>query len=87
MQSKRSARQPMSECSSGWCSESIVHLTARSDPERRSLASLTSPDLKSFRSLPAYIVLPAYNDLILSMMPAHLGSPGKRAVKRVCVCL
>jgi len=22
-----------------------------------------------------------------SLVPAHLGSPGKRAVKRVCVCL
>jgi len=49
MRSRRSARRSTSACSSGSCSESIALLTARSDPARRSSASLTSPDLKSFR--------------------------------------
>ena len=46
-------------------------------------------DLHMFQLIPLPLTVSCFNKIQIGfafLVPAHLGSPGKRAVKRVCVC-
>jgi len=47
-------------------------------------------DLHMFQLMPLPLTVSCFSKIQIGfafMVPAHLGSPGKRAVKRVCVCV
>ena len=47
-------------------------------------------DLHMFQLMPLPLNVSCFNKIQIGfafLVPAHLGSPGKRAVKRVCVCV
>ena len=46
-------------------------------------------DLHMFQLMPLPLTVSCFSEIQIGfafLVPAHLGSPGKRAVKRVCVC-
>ena len=46
-------------------------------------------DLHMFQLMPLPLTVSCFSNIQIGfafLVPAHLGSPGKRAVKRVCVC-
>ena len=46
-------------------------------------------DLQMAQLMPLPLTVFCFSKILISftfLVPAHLGSPGKRAVKRVCVC-
>jgi len=46
-------------------------------------------DLHMFQLMPLSLTVSCFSEIQIGftfLVPAHLGSPGKRAVKRVCVC-
>jgi len=47
-------------------------------------------DLHMFQLMPLPLTVSCFSKIQIGfafLVPAHLGSPGKRAVKRVCVCI
>ena len=47
-------------------------------------------DLHMFQLMPLPLTVSCFSKIQIGfafLVPAHLGSPGKRAVKRVCVCV
>ena len=47
-------------------------------------------DLHTAQLMPLPLTLSCFSKILIGftfLVPAHLGSPGKRAVKRVCVCI
>ena len=47
-------------------------------------------DLHMFQLLPLPLTVSSFSKIQIGfafLVPAHLGSPGKMAVKRVCVCV
>ena len=52
--------------------------------------SLTEKDLHMAQLMPLQLTVSCFSKIQIGftfLVPAHLGSPGKRAVKWVCVCL
>ena len=46
-------------------------------------------DLHMFQLMPLPLTVSCFSKILIGfsfLVPAHLGSPGERAVKRVCVC-
>jgi len=47
-------------------------------------------DLHMFQLMPLPLTVSCFSEIQIGfafLVPAHMGSPGKRAVKRVCVCV
>jgi len=47
-------------------------------------------DLHMFQLMPLPLTISCFSKIQIGfafLVPAHLGSPGKRAIKRVCVCV
>jgi len=47
-------------------------------------------DLHMFQLMPLPLTISSFSKIQIGfafLVPAHLGSPGKRAIKRVCVCV
>ena len=47
-------------------------------------------DLHTAQLIPVPLTVPCFSKIQIGftvLVPAHLGSPGQRAVKRVCVCV
>jgi len=47
-------------------------------------------DLHMFQLMPMPLTVSCFSKIQIGfafLVPAHLGSPGKRAIKRVCVCV
>jgi len=47
-------------------------------------------DLHMAQLMPLPLTVSCFSKILIAftfLVPAHLGSPGKRAVKRVCVCV
>jgi len=47
-------------------------------------------DLHTFQLMPLPLTVSCFTKIQIGfafLVPAHLGSPGKKAVKRVCVCV
>jgi len=48
------------------------------------------PDLHMAQLMPLLLTVSCFSKIQIGftfLVPAHLGSPGKRAIKRVCVCV
>ena len=44
-------------------------------------------DLHVAQLMPLPLTVSCFSKILIGFVPAHLGSPGNRAVKRVCVCV